>query len=181
MRFTRKRIAVIGAVAAVAAAVAVPLAIGAVTATGTLSHYDMQQHDRLFRDGVPSDCHGKANPGLLGDAVIRSYDKYSFKNTATTSKCAHVFLQHACGVNAFAVANSPFVSSDPSLNYLGDAGQSGSPESFGFPVAAGQSFDVVVGQVDNPLPAPCGYAITVTIGGVQQPPAAATIRAGSTD
>ena len=52
MRFTRKRIAVIGAVVAVAAAVAVPLAIGAVTATGTLSHFDKQEHNRLFRDGI---------------------------------------------------------------------------------------------------------------------------------
>lgn len=182
MRFSRKRLAIIGAVVA-ALAIAVPVAFSAVTATGTLSHFDKKQHDRLFRGGLAQDCHAtKANPGLFGDALIRSYDKYTFKNTAATSKCAHVFLQHACfegpnQVGAWAQANSPFVPSDPSANYLGDPGNSTSPESFDFPVAAGQSFDVTVAEVDGgPATLPCPYALTVTIGGVQQPPPPAATR-----
>jgi len=177
MMFSRKRLALVGAVIATVA-IAVPVAWSAVTATGTLSHYDKQMHNRLFRDGATQDCHGtKANPGIFDDGgATRSYDKYTFKNTATTSKCGHVFLVQACvnsiGDNALAQANAPFDITDPSLNWLGDFGSSDPVQSFSFPVAAGQSFDVVVGAVDNEAEGgilPCPYALTVTIGGVQQP------------
>ena len=178
MMFSRKRLALGGAVIA-ALAIAVPVALSAVTATGTLSHYDKQMHDRLFRGGGPQDCHGtKANPGLFDDGgATRSYDKYSFKNSSSASKCGHVFLRQACvnsiGDNALAVAYSSFSFADPSLNYLGDFGASDTTQGFSFPVAGGQSFDVVVGAVDNEAEGgilPCPYALTVTIGGVQQPP-----------
>ena len=87
----RTRLALVGA--AIAAVIAVPLAFGAVTATGIVQHGDKVFHGpRLFRDGIPSDCHGKANPGAIGNTALLNYDKYSFRNTATTSKCAHVFI-----------------------------------------------------------------------------------------
>ena len=78
-----------------------------------------------------------------------------------------VFMQHACEpFNAFAQANSTFLPADPSAHYLGDAGQSGSPQSFSFSVHGGQSFDVVVAEVDGALHAlPCPYRLTVTMGG----------------
>ena len=93
MMFSRKRLALVGAVIATVA-IAVPVAWSAVTATGTLSHFDKQEHNRLFRDGIgPQDCHGtKANPGIFDDGgAIRSYDKYTFTNKPSTSqKCGHV-------------------------------------------------------------------------------------------
>jgi hypothetical protein len=179
MRSRNKRLAVLGAVIATAAAVAVPVAL-AVTFSGSLSVTDAKQHDRLFRDGFPSGCHGKANPGLIGDGHTRPYDKYRLTNHSG-STCVHVFLEHACGADdAFAQANSVFLASDPSAHYLGDAGQSGSPQSFSFPVHGGQSFDVVVAEVDGGLHAlPCPYWLTVTGGGQQ--PFVASSATGATD
>lgn len=193
MMFSRKRLALVGAVIA-AVAIAVPVALSAVTATGTLSHYDKQMHNRLFRDGIgPQDCHGtKANPGIFDDGgAIRSYDKYTYQNTSSSTKCGHVVFNQLCfmgasQINAFAQANAPFSINDPSLNWLGDAGFSDPTQIFNFPVAAGQSFDVVIGSVWNESEGgllPCPYALTVTLGGVQQPPAAAKVvhLAGSKD
>ena len=165
MKVKSKRLLVLGAALATAAAVAVPAALS-VTVSGFLSPNDPKQHDRLFRDGVPSGCHGKANPGLLGDGLSRSYDRYRLTNSAGTAKCVHVVLHHVCVQGAFAQANSTFIPSDPSANYLGDAGQSGSPESFQFTAPARHTFDVVVNEVDggvhNP---PCPYRLTVSIPG----------------
>ena len=189
MMFSRKRLALVGVVIA-AVAIAVPVALSAVTATGTLSHYDKQMHNRLNRNGSAQDCHGtKANPGIIDDGgATRAYDKYSFQNTSSSTKCGHVFLIQACvnsiGDNALAVAYSSFDIADPSLNYLGDWGASDPIQSFAFPVAAGQSFDVVVGAVDNEAEGgilPCPYALTVKLGGVQQPPPAAQHLAANTD
>ncbi len=156
MKLRRKRLVVLGAVIATAAAVAVPVAL-AVTVSGTLSVTDPRQHDRLFRDGFPSDCAGKLNPGLIGDGHVRPYDRYRLTNHSGAAICVHVFMQHACGFdNAFAQANSTFLPADPSAHYLGDAGQSGSPQSFSFRVHGGHSFDVVVDEVDGALHAlPC--------------------------
>jgi hypothetical protein len=69
-----------------------------------------------------------------------------------------VELSHDCGASAFSQANSKFTPLNPSANYLGDAGQSGSPQSFSFTVGPGQSFDVVVSQVDHGT---CHYTLTV--------------------
>jgi hypothetical protein len=170
MSFPRKRLAVLGAAIVIAGAVAVPLAFGA-TFVGFLNSADTQQVDRLFRDGTPSstcDVHGKPNPGLWGDAGSRSYDRYHFTNTTTAAQCVRVTLQHNCGdgtggtlVNAFTVAYSSFVPADPSANYLADAGQSGTPQSFMFRIGAGHSYDVVVSQVDFPLTHQCPYVLKV--------------------
>jgi hypothetical protein len=192
MKLTRKRLAIAGALAAVAAAIVVPLALGAVTATGTLSHYDAKMHDRVFRAGEGAqDCHGSLpNPGNYDDGgATRSYDKYSFKNTATTGKCGHVVLNQFCfasgnQINAFATAHTSFDPTNPSANWLGDAGSSDPTQVFNFPLAAGQSFVVVVGAVWNESEGgsfPCPYSITVTIGGVQQPPASTAHVTGSSD
>ena len=167
MKFRSKRLVVLGAVIAAAAAVAVPVAL-AVTFSGTLSVTDAKQHDRLIRDGSPSGCHGKLNPGLVGDGHIRPYDRYRLTNHAGSAMCVHVFLQHNCNpFNAFSQANSTFIPTNPSANYLGDAGQSGSPQSFSFTVGAGHSFDVVVSEVGQggQHALPCPYRLTVTIGG----------------
>ena len=166
MKFRTKGLAVVGAAIATAMVVAVPVALS-VTVNGFLSNTDPKQHDRLFRDGLPSDCHGKANPGLVGDGHSRPYDKYGFTNTASTAKCVQVRLEHLCDPgNAFAQANSAFVPSDPSAHYLGDAGDSGSLQNFSFSVPGGNHFDVVVAEVDGGLHAlPCRYRLTVSIPG----------------
>jgi hypothetical protein len=168
MRSRSKRLALLGAAVVAVAAVVVPVALG-VTFTGSLSPFDAKQHDRLFRDGFPSSCHGKANPGLIGDGLSRSYDKYRLTNHNSSGKCVHVFLEHLCEpANAFGQANTTFLPSDPSAHYLGDAGQSDSPQGFSFFVGAGHSFDVVVAEVDGGHDAlPCPYRVTVTIGGQQ--------------
>ncbi len=172
MRFTRKRLALLGGAVVLAAAIAVPVALSA-TFPGTLSITDDFQNDRLFRDGVPSNCWTalpKANPGLLGDATLRNRDTRTFTNATPKAQCVHVFLTHQCldapggiPVNAFSQANAPFDPLDPSLNYLGDAGQSGganiappsfTAQHFSFVVPAFSSYDVTVAQVDNPLAHP---------------------------
>ena len=78
-----------------------------------------------------------------------------------------VRLEHLCDpFNAFASASSAFVPADPSAHYLGDAGQSGSPQNFSFSVGAGHHFDVVVAAVDGGAHAlPCRYRLTVSIPG----------------
>lgn len=182
MRSSSKRLALIGAVLTGAIAIVVPGAL-AVTAAGTLSGTDTLMHGRLYRSGVPSTCQGKTNPGLMVTTGLRAFDRYTFTNTTSTKKIVHVFMQHACpGYDAFAQANAPFVRSDPSANYLGDAGQSGSPQSFSFPVAAGQTFDVVVGEVfPGGFPPPCPYWLTVQIGWVTQTVTPAALVPGSWD
>lgn len=181
MKFNRKRLAIVVGVAGIAAALAVPVAL-AVTAVGTLNHSDKALgHVRLFRDGVPSTCHGKASPGNFDSFTDRRvYDKYRFKNTATTGKCAHVFIVQGCGTSLHGQANTTFIPTDPAANFLGDAGSSDDTQTFSFPVAAGQSFDVVLGQVFAGN-LNCPYVLTVTIGGVQQQPTATATKVGATD
>jgi hypothetical protein len=121
MRFTRKRLAVLGGAVVIAAALAVPVALGA-TFAGTLSFTDDFQNDRLFRDGLASNCYQSPivnqNPGIIGDATLRNRDTRAFSNATSKPQCVHVFLTHSCldapgglPVNAFAQANAPF---DPS-------------------------------------------------------------------
>ena len=182
MRFSRKRLALLVGAVVLAAAVAVPVALGA-KFPGTLSITDDFQNDRLFRDGVPSNCWTavpKANPGIIGDATLRNRDTRAFTNATSKPQCVHVFLTHSCldapgglPVNAFSQANAPFDPLDPSLNYLGDAGQSGganiappsfTAQHFSFVVAPFSSYEVTVAQVDNPLLVPCFYNLTVNAG-----------------
>ncbi len=120
MRFISKRAWVLVGVVAAAAAVAVPVVLGA-SFVGSLSADDRKMtHERLLRVDSPSDCHGgKANPGTTGPIGRRSYDKVSFTNHSTSARCVNVSLHHNCeraggGGNAFAHANAPFVPSDPS-------------------------------------------------------------------
>lgn len=181
MKMSPKRLVVLGAVVGAVAAIAVPVAL-AVTAVGTLTHTDSALgHTRLFRDGVPSTCHGKASPGNFDSFNDRRvYDKYRFKNSATTSKCAHVYIVQTCGTSLHGQANSTFVATNPSANFLGDAGSSLEEQSFSFPVAAGQSFDVVLGQVFAGN-LNCAYALDVTVGGAKQQPTATATKVGATD
>jgi hypothetical protein len=178
MKFTRKRVAVLGGVIAVAAAIAVPAALAA-TYVGNLQVGDTTQTGRLFRDGIPSKCENgpKTNPGLVADAGVRSRDTRRFWNNSGRAQCVNVRLYHNCGptdpsnVNAFVQANSVFVPADPSLNYLADAGQSGGgilfpAQRMSFVVGANQQFDVTVATVDADLLVCDNYRLVVNIGSV---------------
>ena len=101
-----------------------------VTVNGFLSTTDPKQHDRLFRDGVPSDCHrSRPNPGLIGDATPRPLRQVRVHEHGPDGECVHVRPRAPvrCLINAFAQANSAFVPSDPSAHYLGDAGAQRKP------------------------------------------------------
>jgi hypothetical protein len=186
---TRRRLAIVGLAAASMLAVAVPLALAGTSLTrGSLSTGDTQQTDRLFRDGVPSTCTSiKAFPGLFGDQSTQSADAYGFWNATNQFQCVTVTLQHQCGpadvdnINAFAAAydDSSYDPTNPGAGWIGDAGQSGSPERFGIVVAPFQTFEVVVSTVEDavvqpppevgPEQVPAGtgcvsYTLTVRIG-----------------
>ena len=164
MKIVRKRTVVVAGVAALAVAIVVPV-VYAWSQSGSLTAADKQMQGRLRRDDIQSTCRGKANPGLLDEHPrrIRTYDVYRHKNTSGHPACFNVTLDaHACHNNALAQANSPFSPLNPSSHYLGDAGWSYDFQNFWFPVGSGQSFDVVVGQVD-PTSTVCNYVLTVNL------------------
>ncbi len=203
MKARRSRIVSSAVVALAALAVAVPVALaGTSTNKGSLSAGDTVQTDRLFRDANPSTCNTeKSNPGLFGDGSTQHVDAYSFWNATNQIQCVTVRLFHSCGpadvdnINAFAVAyaDSLYDPSDPAAAWAADAGQSSSPEQFGFRVGPFQSFEVVVSTVEEgevippppppaiqPFQAPAGtgcvsYTLTVQIGKSATQPAFRTI------
>jgi hypothetical protein len=188
-KITKTRLALIGVAAAAVLAVAVPAAFAGTTfINGQLSPGDTAQTDRLFRDGIPSQCTylfngfppqntigtSKTDPGIFGDGLTRSADVYSFWNATNQFQCVTVRLRTNCGVfdplqiNGFAAA---YFFYNPDLTavvnpyvYAGDAGQSGSPMQFGFGVEPFQTFEVVVSTVDLDLLNCNNYLLTVQIG-----------------
>jgi hypothetical protein len=179
-KITSKRLVLLAVAAAAALAVAVPAALAGTTyINGQLSPGDTVQTDRLFRDGIPSQCTylfnpfppqniigtSKTDPGRANILVAtRRADVYSFSNLTPQFQCVTVRLVTNCGpfdplhVNGFAAA---YFFYNPNLTvtglakyqYAGDAGQSQSPMQFGFGVAPFDSFFVVVSTVgDNILP-----------------------------
>jgi hypothetical protein len=190
-KITRTRLAVFVVAAAAALAVAVPAAFAGTTfIQGSLSPGDIQQTDRLFRDGIPSNCNvdkyagGLYNPGLFGDATARAADVYDFFNATNQFQCVTVRLRTNCGpfdpalVNGFSAAYTAY---DPAFpdglqnplfsTLIGDAGQSGSPMQYGFVVAPFETFQVVVATVGDVVVGPpdpfenCNsYQLTVQIG-----------------
>lgn len=110
-------------------------------ATGT-------QTGRLARTGVVSNCGtAKAAPGLTALTGERRYDAYTY--TAASSGCITVTLSAATNVLYSAAYNSAgFVPANPNTNFLADAGTSGVSTTYSFDVVAGQTFTVVVHEVD---------------------------------
>ena len=141
MKLRSKRLVVLGAVIATAAAVAVPVAL-AVTVSGFLSARTRSSTTVCSVTVFPSGCHGKAEPRpVRGWPHVRPYDRYGLTNhcldsevraRASSSTCADPITRS----HRRAARSCP---ADPSAHYLGDAGQSGSPQSFSFRVGAGQS------------------------------------------
>ncbi|MFN0084374.1 MAG: HYR domain-containing protein [Blastocatellia bacterium] len=104
---------------------------------------------RLNRDGVVSVC-GTPRTQNAPIAATRTYDKYTFTNSAGATKCITIqlkVLEQAASnyqMGAFSVFNPTSLTS----GWLGDSGlSSGIPptfQSFSVNIAAGASFDAVV-------------------------------------
>jgi hypothetical protein len=131
-------------------------ASGITTATGN-------QTGRIFRDGVPSTCGTtKAFPGFGDTSGTRRFDSYTFNSCRNT--CTQVDVTSNNNVNLFTAAYSPsFSSGNIQTNYIGDAGLSGTPMSYGIDTLGGQSYAVVVHEV--PPGGGVGTQYTVQISG----------------
>jgi len=122
-----------------------------------LATTDLTQTGRLNRFSPPSACGvPKANPGLAATIGLRYYDSYTFTNTSAASVCISASLKATNGtVMYLAMYNGSFLPTNPSTNWLGDAGTSGIQTTFRQSVNAGQTVVLVVSAVN----------ITTTAGG----------------
>jgi PEP-CTERM motif len=111
------------------------------SADGTLDPGDPTQVGRLFRDSTTSEWgSNKANPGLSLDVGTHEYDAYLLSVPSFLFPVFYeVELTSADGANLFvATYNSAgFDASDPSTNYLADAGFSGLDAIYRFSLADG--------------------------------------------
>lgn len=125
------------------------------------------QAGRLNRFDPPSSCDAlKPNPGLFTMSGSRSADAYRFTPQATG--CAIVTLFHS-GANSAQVVvydENGYVPSDPSANYLADAGSSSAngARTLSVSVTAGVPFDVVVSELTPG--AGTGDSYTLAVGNV---------------
>jgi len=125
--------------------------------TGSITAGDPTQSNRIFRTGVPSDCNGKAVPGLNDtNPQDRNFDSYTFTNTNPTPACIEVTMTGTiAGLESVAYVGS-FVPSNVQANYAGDLGvvyTANTTASYSFTVPAGQNFTVVVHEVGTNTPA----------------------------
>ena len=130
--------------------------------TSTITGSDPTQGDRVWRDGVPSNCGGKTCPGGYSSGAY-NYKTFKFNNASASPECITVTMNGACtGTNADQVETVAYLGStydpptfygDPKLcnKYLGDAGSSvGSvlpSVSFSFQVPAQSDFIIVTNIV----------------------------------
>ncbi len=120
---------------------------------GSITNSDSTETSRMGRNGLASDCSGKACPGALGTGT-RHYDSYSFTNTAPGPRCIKATLTPSClpasDGNVFSVAYlTSFDAVNLCTNYIGDIGTSpldGSSGSYEFTVPSGDTFIVIVNE-----------------------------------
>jgi hypothetical protein len=138
--------------------------------TGSIAAGDPTQTGRVTRDGVPSDCNGKAYPGPNDLNAGRRYDAYTFTNTNATAACINVtFTGTIAGLESVAYLNS-YNPADISQNYIGDLGviyAANTTASYSFSVPAGATFVVVVHETTANGPA---NSYTLTVGCTTAPP-----------
>ncbi|MBS1497154.1 MAG: HYR domain-containing protein [Bacteroidetes bacterium] len=129
---------------------------------------------RIARADPASTCAAnKPYPGLTGSGN-RQYDAYTFTNANATAQCITVTMNTTVTGALYIVAynNNGFVPTSPGTNYLADAGlgQSGPTETMAFNVPAGQSYTVVVHDI-NVLPASgLTYTLNVSQSNCSAPP-----------
>lgn|GEM_PF-6452156 len=127
--------------------------------SGSIASTDPTQTNRITRNGVPSDCNGKAFPGkqdAVGSELPRHYDQYTFTNTSGAPQCVQVTLNaNNAGVHSVAYLGS-FNPADISQNYIGDLGityTANTNASYSFNVPAGATYVVVVHETTSNGPA----------------------------
>ncbi len=120
------------------------------------------QNLRLNRNGVASTCSApKAGAATFGTGT-RQYDAYVF--TAVTSGCVTVTLSGTNAINLFSAAynNAGFDPSSITSNYLADPGSSAASRTYSFNVTAGQTFTIVVSEVNSGGGIGVGYTLDVS-------------------
>ena len=140
---------------------------------GTWPEYDtwVTTGGRIFRDGSPTICVFPAacpGPTLGGGGNV---DAYYFDNPSGNEVCVTITATHACGFNSMVIAyrghmpngtipTCPVDWDGAGEKYLGDCGQSGSPQNFQFIVPDGEEhWTLVFANVFNPQV--CGYTATI--------------------
>ena len=119
------------------------------------------ESSRLFRDGVASNCPGKAYPG--DTAGTFNYEVFGFGNPGAAA-CVRVRWNpdagaDPCGTNAHAKLYAPgYDPANPATGYLGDVGAS-RRQNFRATVPAGSPFVLVAETTD--APATCTFAFEI--------------------
>jgi hypothetical protein len=136
-----------------------PAPSGVTSVTGT-------QTGRLTRNATASTCAApKVAPGLAATTGARAFDAYTFTNNNAVAQCVTVTLTANFGINMYSATynNAGFVSATPNTNFLADPGESGAVESYSFMAPAGQSFTVVVHEVNPGGAVGSPYTLTVSL------------------
>lgn len=137
-----------------------------ITGGGSLNNTDTPTTvGRLFRDGNGSTCAAaKSFPGAIGSPLLYAYDIVPYTNSGP-SQCITLQLNFSCaGGNTsgvFLAGYSGIVNpNDLSVGYLGDAGNSSSGQQMNLLLGAGQSINLMVGQVnDSNTSSQCTYEL----------------------
>ncbi len=88
----------------------------------------------------------KANPGLFTNAGVRQFDAYTF--TACSDSCVTMSIDTG-NINLFPVVyKGAFNPADLTANYYADPGSSSSGAQFSFNVTTGQTYTIVVHEVN---------------------------------
>jgi hypothetical protein len=125
------------------------------------------QDGRLFRDGIPSSCAGKAYPGAFNVGTPHSYRTFGYSNPGSQPACFRVdFDPNAgatpCGSAAHAVAYlGAYDPTNQAAGYLGDVGSS-ITQSFSFQVPGGAAFTIVVNSNFGPASCTSQFAVVNT-------------------
>lgn len=141
-----------------------PGGVAGVTSTGT-------QTGRIVRNGVASDCSGKAYPGTQ-DTSNRRFRAYTFTtptNTNVASYCVTATFT-APGANATTAIHpvaylAPYTPANIVTNYAGDPGaspQGAGVVTFSFNVPAGRTFTIVVHDVATAAVHNQAYTLTLS-------------------
>ena len=122
------------------------------------------QSGRLVVTGRPSFCNSFTSPPSVTDTTgMRRFDAYTFANNTGKSQCVTIKMTtQTAGVLSTAVYNSNgFDPTNPLANYLGDAGRTDTTQTFSFFAAEGQSFTVVVYEIEPGAGVESPYTLTV--------------------
>jgi len=120
------------------------------------------QLGRLNRFAPPSSCGVlKPNPGLFTAVGVRAFDAYTF--TACTNSCVTINTTNAVNsINLFTVVyNGVFNPASLTTNYLADPGNSSPGVPFSFNVVAGQTYTIVVHEVNPASAIGLNYSINI--------------------